>query len=434
MSSARGGLLSPPRRRGRPPAPPSTASDIRRRTSGTSVGGFPLTNVVVLEAGAATALILLAAAGGLWPVSAVVVALAVALGCTRWHGRWIPQWIVIVTRFLSRTRVRRSAQVPSQADVTQLEHGAESKLTGPDDARVALLRLLVDDLVIADGTDHEQQPVGLAWHKGTWTAALRIDPIPAMVSPVGAHTEMPLAALADCLQDRGVVLDGIGVMWHCYPGSSRLPADSAAVAAYNEVLGPLPAVAHRSTWVTVRLDPRRCPSAVRERGGGVAGAHRALLGALSRVRGALELAGLSARVLSTDELLRAAISAAELSQAAGRGEPVELHERWRRVHSGGIAHTSYGIGSWPSDAGKLDSLTSIRALSTTVSLALSPAPEAGRVGMRGVVRVSARTSDELQGADDRVRALSASSDIRLERLNGQQAAAIAATLPIGGAA
>jgi len=167
MSSARGGLLSPPRRRGRPPAPPSTASDIRRRTSGTSVGGFPLTNVVVLEAGAATALILLAAAGGLWPVSAVVVALAVALGCTRWHGRWIPQWIVIVTRFLSRTRVRRSAQVPSQADVTQLEHGAESTLTGPDDARVALLRLLVDDLVIADGTDHEQQPVGLAWHKGT---------------------------------------------------------------------------------------------------------------------------------------------------------------------------------------------------------------------------------------------------------------------------
>ncbi len=148
----------------------------------------------------------------------------------------------------------------------------------------------------------------------------------------------------------------------------------------------------------------------------------------------MELAGLNARVLSTDELLRAAISAAELSAAAGRGERAELHERWSGVHSGGIAHTSYGIGGWPSDAGKLDSLTSIRALSTTVSLALSPAPEAGRVGMRGVVRVSARTSAELQGPDDRVRALTASSDIRLERLNGQQAAAIAATLPIGGAA
>lgn len=254
MSSARGGLLSP-RRRGCPPAPPSTASDIRRRTTGTSVAGFPLTNVVVLEAGAATALVVLAAADGLWAMAGVIVALAVAPGCIRWHGRWIPQWIVVVTRFLSRTRVRQSAQVPSQADVTQPEHGADSTLTGPDDARVALLRLLVDDLVIAHGTDHEQQPVGLAWHKGTWTAALVIDPVPAMVSPVGAHTEMPLAALADCLQDRGVVLDGIGVIWHCYPGSSRLPADSAAVAAYNEVLGPLPAVAHRSTWVTVRLDP-----------------------------------------------------------------------------------------------------------------------------------------------------------------------------------
>lgn len=429
MSSANVGAARSSAGHRRTGTQPSAAP--RLRTVGASFGGIPVINVVVLEVGGAVGLTVLAIRPGLWPVSATVLLLAAMLAGLRWHGRWLPMWIVVVARFLLRERSKQTSSAPTSADLPELNRTGEVSVTGPEDTRVAALRLLVGDLLVVSRTDHEQFPIGIAWHNGTWTAVLVIDPLPAMVSPVGANTEVPLSALAECLQDRGVVLDAIGVVWHCYPAGSRLPPGSAVLEAYNEVLGPLPAVAQRSTWVTLRLDPRRCPAAVRERGGGVAGAHRALLGAVSRVRGVLDHSGLNSHVLGSDELLRAASSSAELSDAVGAGAAVGLREHWAGVDSGGVVHSSYGIDSWPSDTGALNLLTSIRAMSTTVALALSPAAEESTVAMRGVVRVSARTTAELEAARTRVAALTASSGMRLSPLNGQQAAAVAATLPIG---
>ena len=398
------------------------------------MGLLPLGNVVLLEVGAAFAVVLLAVSRALWPVAATVGVLALTAAGLRWQGRWITQWAAIVGRYLVRPHRRQVDLVVAQDDRAELARSGSTILTGPEDARVALLRLLVGDLVVASTTDREQKPIGLAWHHGTWTAAVLVDPLPAMVTPLVAHTDVPLAALADCLQDRGVILDGIQVVWHCYPGSSTLPPDSPALAAYHEVLGPLPAVARRSTWVVVRLDPRRCPAAVRERGGGIAGAHRALLGAVSRVRSALDAAGLNSRVLDTDELLRAAISCAELTAAAGRDQQVGLRERWGGVSAGGVGHSSYAISGWRGSPGGLDALTSVRALSTTVALALSLGTGDGTVGLRGLVRLSARTPGELDAADTLLRARAAGSGVVLAPLDGQQAAAVSATLPIGGTA
>src|SRR5690606_11075130 len=135
------------------------------------------------------------------------------------------------------------------------------------------------------------QEVGFAHHVGTWTAVLLVEPTPALITQAGGAPNLPLSALAPCLEDRGVVLDSIQLTWHSYPGSAALPADSPALASYMEVLGPLPASARRTMWVSVRLDPKRCPTAVRERGGGVTVVHWALIGALSRVRNALESHG-----------------------------------------------------------------------------------------------------------------------------------------------
>src|SRR5699024_1922992 len=163
-----------------------------------------------------------------------------------------------------------------------------SNVIGSEDNRVNLLRLALPDLVVTQSKDHEHQAVGLAWHDGTWTAILLVEPTPAMITPAGSAPGIPVSALVPCLEDRGVVLDSIQMTWHCYPGSAALPADSPALSSYMEVLGPLPAAARRTTWVAIRLDPKRCPAAIRERGGGVIGAHRALIGALSRVSNALE--------------------------------------------------------------------------------------------------------------------------------------------------
>ncbi len=429
--------MTPPRPATPPhPAAVRTALRARRRALGASLGALPVSNLVVLELGLAVGLLLLAIDLDLLPVSVAILAVALLVALIRWRGRWLTQWIALTTRYLlrSHTKVTRRAEVDQRAD--EAAEAGGTTVTGPEDARVALLRLAVPDLVVAESKDQERRPVGLAWHEGTWTAALLVEPPQSLVQQVVGTPNLPLGALGPCLEDRGVVLDAIGVIWHCYPGSVSLPPDAPALASYMEVLGPLPATARRTTWVMVRLDPRRCPAAVRERGGGVVGAHRALMGALSRVRSALEARGVSTRPLDVDELLKAGVAAAELQSVAGSPQPVALRERWTGVTAGGVGHASYAVTGWPSKGTpqSLNALTGVRALSATVALSISPSGEPGQVGLRGLVRVSARTPSELEGADERLRMLGQRLDIRLTPLRGLQLAGLAATLPLGGSA
>jgi len=438
-----------------------TALRARRRAIGASIGALPVANLVVLELGIAAGLVLLAVDRALLPASVVMVLVALPVAAVRWRGRWITQWMALTARYLLRNHVRvarprvtaaGTTAGPGAAAVagapagtgTATGTGTAAAVTGPEDARVALLRLAVPDLVVAAGIDHERRAVGLAWHEGSWTAALLVEPPPDLVHEVLEVPNLPLGALAPTLEDRGVVLDSIAVIWHCYPGSRSLPPSAPALESYLEVLGPLPAAARRTTWVVVRLDPRRCPAAVRERGGGVIGAHRALIGALSRVRSALQARGVQTRPLDVDELLRAGISAAELQSVASSAQPVALRERWTGVTAGGVGHASYAVTGWPpvgETAGiagaapaSLNALTCVRALSATVALTISPCGEPGQVGLRGLVRVSARTPAELDRADGRLCRLGSRLGVRLTPLRGLQLAGLAATLPLGGPA
>lgn len=401
---------------------PRDAVTARLRSSGSRLGPLPVINLVVLEVGLGLGLVALDSA--LWWAAVMLLLIAVPLAFGRWHGRWLVRWAQLATRYLARShdRVASDPAAPVSTSTAQ-----------PDDPRVTLLRLLLPDLIIAHGADRQREPVGLAWHHGTWTAVLEVDATPSMVTPVGGTAGLPLGALASCLEDRGVVLDAIQVLWHCYPGSAALPSSSPALRSYLEVLGPLPAAARRTTWIAVRLDPRRCPAAVRERGGGVTGCHRALIGALSRLRATLESRGVSTRPLDADQLLRAGISAAELSTVAGTGQPVALSEGWTAVTAAGVGHASYAITGWGGTGGahNLNALTGVRALSTTVGLWISPGEGGGEVGLRGLVRVSARDPEELDAADGRLRAVSNQIGVALSPLGGLQAAGLAATLPLG---
>lgn len=397
---------------------------------------MPVTNLVLLEVGLAVGLLLLAIDDSLLYVGIGVAAVALILAFLRWSGQWFTQWAGLTVRYVLRTHDRISTP-PAPTNIESLAAEADAdRVIGPDDARVSLLRVAVPDLVVAQGKDHEHQTVGLAWHDGTWTAVLLVEPTPALISQAGSAPSLPLSALAPCLEDRGVVLDSIQMTWHCYPGSAALPTDSPALSSYMEVLGPLPAAARRTTWVSIRLDPKRCPTAIRERGGGVVGAHRALIGALSRVRNALESRGVPTRPLDPDELLRAGVSAAELTGVAGSNTRVKLHERWAGVTAAGIGHASYAITGWPKGkiGGNLNALTSVRALSATVAMSISPAQETGEVGLRGVVRISARNPRELEAADQRLTSISGRLGVVLTPLRGKQAAGFAATLPMGGTA
>ncbi len=410
------------------------AAPSRRRTGGINLGPLPVANLVVLELGLAIGLVLLAIEMKLKYVAIGVLGVAIIIAFLRWGGRWFTQWAGLTLRYMFRSHDRVASPLPPSSIETLAAE--EDAVTGPDDARVNLLRLAVPDLVVAHGVDHERQQVGLAWNDGTWTAVLLVEPAPALITQAGGAPSLPLSALAPCLEDRGVVLDSIQMIWHCYPGSAALPSDSPALSSYMEVLGPLPAAARRTTWVAIRLDPRRCPAAIRERGGGVVGAHRALIGALSRVRNALESQGVPTRPLDPDELLRSSISAAELTAVAGSPAKVGLQERWTGVTAAGIGHASYAITSWPKGkiSGSLNALTSVRALSATVAMSISPSADEGKIGLRGIVRLSARNPRELDAADQRLQGVSDRLGVALTPLRGLQISGFSATLPIGGTA
>jgi hypothetical protein len=104
------------------------------------------------------------------------------------------------------------------------------------------------------------------------------------------------------------------------------------------------------------------------------------------------------------------------------------------VTAAGVGHSSYSITGWPSGgvAAGLNTFTSIRALSTTVTLAISPGGQDGQVGLRGLVRLSARTPSELSRAEVRLEKLSDQLGFDVTPLRGLQSAALAATLPFGG--
>lgn len=410
------------------------AAPARRRTGGINLGPLPVANLVVLELGLAVGLVLLAIDMKLKYIAIGVLGFAIIVAFLRWGGRWFTQWAGLTMRYMFRSHDRVANPLPPSS-IESLA-AEEDAVTGPDDARVNLLRLAVPDLVVAHGVDHERQQVGIAWNDGTWTAVLLVEPAPALITQAGGAPSLPLSALAPCLEDRGVVLDSIQMIWHCYPGSAALPSDSPALSSYMEVLGPLPAAARRTTWVAIRLDPRRCPAAIRERGGGVVGAHRALIGALSRVRNALESQGVPTRPLDPDELLRSSISAAELTAVAGSQGKVGLQERWTGVTAAGIGHASYAITSWPKGkiSGSLNALTSVRALSATVAMSISPSSDEGKIGLRGIVRLSARNPRELDAADQRLQGISDRLGVTLTPLRGLQISGFSATLPIGGTA
>jgi len=392
----------------------------RRRTAGPSLGPVPLVGVVVLEAGFAVAVALVALDRGLAPLAGVVLSAALLVGLLRVRGRWLVQWLGLALRYRLRVREREAEPLADDAD-----------------ARLRTLRLLTGDLAVARTRDHDGREVGLLGHAGGWSAVLALDPtgadggagLVAGDASTGAAS-FPLAALAGTLADRGVVLDAISAVWHCRPVTD----DTPAAAAYREVLGPLPPVSRREAWLVVRLDPARCPDAVAERGGGVVGAHRAVVGALARISRVLADHDTAVRPLAADEVLDAAVEAADAD-----GDPGDrLKEHWRAVVVGEVGHAAFGVTRWPTDAApeRLTDLTATAARTCTLALTLEPDATADAaadttVGLRGTVRLTADTPDALEVAGRELVARGHALGVSLDPLVGQHAAALAATLPLG---
>ncbi|MDD7938546.1 type VII secretion protein EccE [Actinomycetospora lutea] len=386
-----------------------------RRPSGPSLGRVPLVAIVVVEVGLAAAVSLVAVDRRLLPLAGVVLSAGLLVGLLRVRRRWLVQWIGLALRFRVRVRERES-----------------ERATDDVDPRLRTLRLLTGDLTVTRARDHDGREVGLIGHGGGWSAVLALDPEGAdggaALVPGDAETDaasFPLAALAGCLADRGVVLDAVSALWHCRP----VEDDTPAAEAYREVLGSLPALSRREAWLVVRLDPARCPDAVAERGGGVLGAHRAVVGALARIGRVLADHGTPVRPLAADEVLDAATEAADTPGEGGR-----LVEHWRAVVVGEVGHAAYAVTGWPAGAApeRLTGLTATAGRTCTLSLTLEPDPRSpDTVGLRGTVRLTGDTPDALEESGRELVARGHALGVALDALDGQHAAGLAATLPLG---
>jgi type VII secretion protein EccE len=390
---------------------------VQRRPSGPALGRIPLVAIVVVEVGLAVAVALVAVDRRLLPLAGVVLSAGLLVGLLRVRRRWLVQWIGLALRFRVRVRERESEQAADDVD-----------------QRLRTLRLLTGDLAVARARDHDGREVGLLGHGGGWSAVLALDPEGAdggaALVPGDAGSDaasFPLAALAGCLADRGVVLDAVSALWHCRP----VDDDTPAAEAYREVLGSLPALSRREAWLVVRLDPARCPDAVAERGGGVLGAHRAVVGALARIGRVLADHGTPVRPLAADEVLDAATEAAD---TPGDGDVVpagRLVEHWRAVVVGEVGHAAYAVTGWPAAPERLTGLTATTGRTSTLALTLEPDPRSGTVGLRGTVRLTADTPDALEECGRELVARGHALGVALDALDGQHAAGLAATLPLG---
>ncbi|WP_245568487.1 type VII secretion protein EccE [Nocardia concava] len=222
---------------------------------------------------------------------------------------------------------------------------------------------------------------GLRWDGTLLTTMLRIDPPPDTLTllrrgSLSTDQLLPLNEIAACLRQYDVELHSIDVI----STGTRTASPEAVISGYaasiaplgrlyDEILGPLPAIAHRTMWLVLRLNPLGNAKAVDNRGGGPEGALRSALVATRRVANRLAGHGITASVLTNQEMTTAL---RELT----RGIPVaELTEHPDNLEHNGVYLTSYQIDPQLFNSDGLAKIWSVRSLATTVTVRLQPVPE-----------------------------------------------------------
>ncbi|WP_405133472.1 type VII secretion protein EccE [Nocardia sp. NBC_01388] len=231
------------------------------------------------------------------------------------------------------------------------------------------------DVPLPDGGSY-----GLRWDGTLLTTMLRIDTPPDTLTllrrgSLSTDQLLPLAEIASCLRQYDVELDSADVIstgTRTAGTEAVLSGYAASIAPlgrlYDEILGPLPAIAHRTVWLVLRLNPLTNTKAVHNRGGGPEGALRAAIVATRRVANRLAARGITASVLTTSEMTAA-------TRELTRGIPLnEFVETPKYLEHNGVHLTSFQVDPALFTADGLASVWSVRSLATTVTVRLRPAP------------------------------------------------------------
>ncbi|PZG13201.1 type VII secretion protein EccE [Micromonospora craterilacus] len=367
------------------------------------VAGIHLAQLVAWQAGAAA--VLAATPHGIPLTVAVAAAVVLLLSPTvlRHRGRWLYQWLAVWWGYRGRRR--------------------QLTATGPDVARQLLAHL--EGSVELDQVEIDDQPAVLLTHRGGLSAVLEVDPTEGALL-MGAPQALPSPVSLLPAADPKTPPVAVQVLIQVTP-APRVRA-AAVDRAYRELTnGAVPA--SRQAWVV--LQAPRTPDFHADRD-----LRPALTAAIRRTRRQLRQDRVTARLLNRDEVLAAVAHLTHLTGEPAGGDRPLAREGWRSWSAQGTPQSCYRLLAWPDRAWELDPLLrGLPAAATVVSV--SVAREPGHPGGdEAVVEVAFRLigadAAALTAADRALDEAIRGHGGRLQRLDGEHAHGVAATLPLGG--
>lgn len=218
------------------------------------------------------------------------------------------------------------------------------------------------DVPLAEGGSY-----GVRWDNGLLITMMRIDPPPDALTllrrgSLSTDQVLPLTEIGRCLSQFDIQLASIDVI----STGARTASNGIVARLYDSIIGPLPAIAHRTVWLVLRLDPLANVRAVDNRGGGATGTLRTAIIATRRVANRLAALDISTSVLTASEM-NAAV------RVLTRG--VALEDFAETPHSlvhDGVHLTSYEIGPELIGSRGFADIWATPSMSTTVTVRLRP--------------------------------------------------------------
>lgn len=339
-----------------------------------------------------------------WALGAAALG-AACLTAIRWRHRWVYEWLLISWGY--RLQQRSAATVRSAAAEQKPAHVS---LLAPVDVIPVRLRVGGQAGVVHDGTG--------------FAVVIGIVPLPG-APPV---TELPLATVMALLDTEEAMVSAVQVIMHAElaPGIAGQGAVLAATAYHD--LGYRQMPRSECAWLVLRHDP-----AVSRFAAGVAGPTRDLHNSLIR---ALTSAGTRAVSILEGLPLRCHLLDAEAARGLLTGTLATAEaapaRRWNSWHDRTRRHVTFWVRSWPEHgwAALQAALTGAPVLSITTSV-VAEVVRGGHVGLSAKLRVTVQSGTSAFATVRAVRAAAASRGGRLSSLDGEHAAGVLATLPLG---
>lgn len=346
-----------------------------RPTRGTGGVGIHSGQIVVTQAAAALSLAA-TGRGSLTTIALAGAAITLFFCWVRIRRRWLYQWLGVLARYLFR---RRSLRAGADAD--------------------ALLGWIRPGARLAAGIC-DGEPAGIIEGTAGLTALLELGQSDGLL----AEAATPLPPLP--------ALHSPGVRLHLVvTGMAPVAGTGAPAASYRQLTeGRL--LARQRAVLAVQ--------ALRVEGTGDDEVRRVLSSAVRRIRRRLRDT-LGAHLL-TEPAVRAVL--AELAHHDG----TPVREGWHAVHIGGLLQATYRVRRWPRDSapGLVPHLLTLPAAATTVALTIGADDRAALA-----VRLAAPTPAALTGAAKALRRVLDGHGATAQRCDGEQARALAGTLPTG---